>query len=83
MTGDRFFLIATAPDDPKYRNVLNERRLRHAIETRKLAFSKVGGRIVLREADIDAWLSGERVEPIVSRRRRLSALPHQEHPAAS
>jgi hypothetical protein len=60
-----------------YPGVLSERLIRRLVAERRIAFSYAGRRVVLAEADIEAYLDANRHEPLpgpsaAPGRRRLS-----------
>ncbi len=68
----RYFTIPQAIE--AYPGVLTERLIRRLVAERRIAFTYAGRRIVLAEADIEAYLEANRHEA-VSRRRSGQARP--------
>lgn len=63
-----------------YPGVLTERLIRRLVAERRIAFSYAGRRVVLAEADIEAYLDANRQEPLQGpcapfNAGRLSATP--------
>ena len=74
----RYFTIPQAVE--AYPGVLTERLIRRLVAERRIAFSYAGRRVVLAEADIEAYLDANRQEPLQGPcaaigARRLSATP--------
>lgn len=74
----RYFTIPQAAE--AYPGVLTERLIRRLVAERRIAYSYAGRRVVLAEADIEAYLDANRHEPlrgpcVPSGARRLSATP--------
>ena len=74
----RYFTIPQAVE--AYPGVLTERLIRRLVAERRIAFSYAGRRVVLAEADIEAYLDANRQEPLQGpcaaiAARRLSATP--------
>lgn len=59
----------TVPQAAEYLNT-SERFIRRLVAERRVAFHRVGRRLRFAVADLDAWLSACRVEPIQRSRRR-------------
>ena len=68
----RYFTIPQAIET--YPGVLTERLIRRLVAERRIAYTYAGRRIVLAEADIEAYLEANRHEPL-SRRRAGHARP--------
>jgi excisionase family DNA binding protein len=51
---------------------LGERYLRRLISGRRIAFHRVGRKVLLRSDDIEAFIGSGRVEPVPSSRRRVA-----------
>lgn len=58
----RYFTIPQAVE--AYPGVLTERLIRRLVAERRIAFSYAGRRVVLAEADIEAYLDANRREPL-------------------
>lgn len=58
----RYFTIPQAVE--AYPGVLTERLIRRLVAERRIAFSYAGRRVVLAEADIEAYLEANRREPL-------------------
>ena len=74
----RYFTIPQAAEASP--GVLTERLIRRLVAERRIAFSYAGRRVVLAEADIEAYLDANRQEPLQGPcapigPRRLSATP--------
>lgn len=81
----RYFTIPQAAE--AYPGVLTERLIRRLVAQRRIAYSYAGRRVVLAEADIEAYLDANRHEPLqgpcAMGARRLSrrSESHQVRPA--
>lgn len=62
----------TVPQTAEYLNT-SERFVRRLVAERRIAFHRVGRHVRFAVADLDAWLSGCRVEPIRRGRRQVAA----------
>ena len=62
----RYFTIPQALE--AYPGVLTERLIRRLVAERRIAYTYAGRRIVLAEADIEAYLEDNRHEPVARRR---------------
>ncbi len=69
----RYFTIPQAAD--AYPGVLTVRLIRRLVAERRIAFTYAGRRIVLAEADIEAYLEANRLEPIVRWNHRAGGRP--------
>ena len=58
----RYFTIPQVAD--AYPGVLTERLIRRLVAERRIAYSYAGRRVVLAEADIEAYLDANRHEPL-------------------
>lgn len=61
MKRGRYFTIPEAVE--AYPGVHTERPIRRLVSERRIAFTYAGRRVVLAEADIEAYLEGNRREP--------------------
>ncbi|MDP9403972.1 MAG: helix-turn-helix domain-containing protein [Actinomycetota bacterium] len=61
----RYFTIPQALE--AYPGVLTERLIRRLVAERRIAYTYAGRRIVLAEADIEAYLEANRHEPVLRR----------------
>jgi len=67
MSRGRYFTIPQAVE--AYPGVLTERLIRRLVFERRIAFTYAGRRVVLAEADIEAYLQANRQEPCDRQRR--------------
>jgi len=76
----RYFTIPQAAE--AYPGIFTERLLRRLIAERRIAFTRAGQRIVLADADLEAFLDAGRREPMrpVSPRRDGGAPHHKGAP---
>lgn len=82
MPRGRYYTIPQASS--AYPGVLTERLIRRLVAQRRIAFSYAGRRIVLAEADIEAYLDANRHEPLARINRPVrSRAPRRTAPSRS
>ena len=57
----------------EYPGVITERLLRRAVAQRRIGFSKPANRLLFTEADVETFLSANRVEPVQRRHVKVAS----------
>lgn len=68
---DRKFTIKTALAI-YFQGTIGETRLREAIRAGEIPHSRIGARIILREAALDAWMAEQERQSVAKRRLRIA-----------